>query len=299
MHCLSRGGKALQVRTTIPLQQMTVDEYAEARVAVGDRVERLGKVYWLRTKSFFYRPLLPYEPLSLSSAEIPPASVGGFQHVVADEREANSIMSFLMLHELSGYELQRLDHNRRRLIKNAAKHFVIRPVVELTEFQEKGFEAYLSFFRRTHYQYMSERRRRENYYRWAKTILGFPKSIVLGGYGEEGLTAVSVSYWVGEVLYYATFFCSTSALEKGVGELMFHALREAVCHEPGIREVFVRRFQGGNGMDKYYLLRGSRLVHKPARLCLSPFTQWMLRSFLPNRLALLKGDCVKRSFADG
>lgn len=275
---------------TILLQQMTVAEYANARVAVGDRVERIGAVYWVRTKRFFYRPLLPYEVYSLSKSDVPLVGLGGFEHVVADAREANAAMSFLMLDDVRDYALEKLGHKRRLLIKNAARRFVIRPVQDPAEFKEQGFQAYLSFYQRTHYQYRSKRRHRENFRQWAKAIIESPKAVVLGGYGQSGLTAVSVSYWVGETLLYATFFSSTSALEEGVGELMFHTLREAASQAHGIREMFVRRYQGGDGRDKYYLLRGAKLIHKPARLCLNPLSEWILKTCFPGKLALLIGS---------
>lgn len=281
-----------------PLQQMTAEEYAEARRAIGDHVERRGTIHWSRSKFFFSRPLLLHEPLSPSPGERPSVGAGGYQYVAANPREANSTLSFLILDDLAGYELPGLSHRRRLLIKNAAKHFTVRPVRELAEFQEQGFHAYLSFYRRTHYGYRSQRSRHENFRRWAKAVLDFPKSLVLGGYGPEGLVAISISYWVRDTLSYATFFSSTVASEQGIGELMFHTLRTTAAQEPGIRQIIVRRYQGGNGMDQYYLLRGARLVHKPACLCLNPAAGWLLKSFFPARLALLRGDWAKRSAAD-
>ena len=55
------------------IQQMTVDEYAEARRALGERVEKFGSIYWVCTKRFFFRPILPYEAYSLKRADLPPA----------------------------------------------------------------------------------------------------------------------------------------------------------------------------------------------------------------------------------
>src|SRR5262249_46686267 len=149
---------------------------------------------------------------------------GGFQCAVADPREANASMGFLMLDAPHDYALESLDHNRRRLIKNAAKHFTVRPIADVTHFAANGFRAYSSFYERTRYNYKSERARHAGYARWAEAIMACPKAFVLGGYGATGqLEAVSVSYWVGATLIYATFFSHTEALRKGVGEAMFHA----------------------------------------------------------------------------
>jgi hypothetical protein len=68
---------------------------------------------------------------------------------------------------------------------------------------------------------------------------------------------------------------------------MFHRLRELASQTPGIQEVFVRRYQGGNGIDNYYLLRGAKLVTKPCKLWIDPVSKWILKSYFPARYAIL------------
>jgi hypothetical protein len=270
------------------IQQMTVDEFAECRIALGDRVQRHGRVWWLRTRGVFYRPLLPYEAYSLTTRDLPPDGLGGFQYVVSNQHEANSSTGFLMLEGVQDYSFDALGHNRRRLIKNAAKSFVIRPITDKVQFKDEGFEAYSSFYRRTRYDYKSDRTRRANYSGWVDAVLSCSKALVLGGFEPRGrLEAVSISYWVSDTLIYATFFSQTQALRNGVGELMFHHLRETAREAAGIREAYVRPYQGGNGMDTYYLLRGAKLVVKPARVCLHGVTKMLLRLCFPARYAAL------------
>jgi hypothetical protein len=194
-----------------------------------------------------------------------------------------------MLDELQAYELEALSHNRRRLINNAAKQTEIRAVRNVGELQEQGFAAYLSFYQRTGYKYLSARRRKERFCRWAATLLREPKTIVLGAYDSGGLVAVSVSYWVEETLLYATHFSHSKALRQGVSELLFHTLRLVAAGNSGIQQVFVRRYQGGNGMDQYYLMRGAKLVRKPAKLHLQPAMGWILKRCLPKQYAILSG----------
>ena len=270
------------------VQQMTVGEFAESRIAVGDRVEKFGDVYWVRTKGLFFRPLLSHEACPIAKSELPPAHIGGFQCVVSVPDEANSVMKFLMLDEVQHYELGKLPYKRRLMIRNAAKQFAIRPIQDETQFKEHGFQVYCSFYERTRYHYKWERIRRESYTRWIDSVLKSRKTLILGGYDQrEDLRAISISYWVGHTLYYATFFADTVALRKGVGELMFHCLRELVSQTPGIGEVLVRRYQGGNGMDNYYLLRGAKLVTKPSRLQLDPASKWILKTCFPARYVTL------------
>jgi hypothetical protein len=272
---------------SVQIQQMTVDEFAELRIALGDRVKKFGTVYWVR-RGLFFRPLLPYEACPVGESDLPSTQIGGFQCVVSAPSEANSVMKFLMLDEVSDYALDKLKHDRRLLIKNAAKQFAIRLVQDRNQFKTQGFQVYCSFYERTRYRYKRERVRRRNYEHWADSVLRSRKTLILGGYDQsEELRAISLSYWVADTLSYVSFFADTVALQNGVGELMFHRLRDLASKTPGIRQIFVRRYQGGNGMDKYYLLRGAKLVTKPCKLQLDPISKWILKSCFPAKYAQL------------
>jgi hypothetical protein len=276
---------------SLEVQRMDEDEFAACQIARGELVERFGELWWLRTRQVFYRPLLPYHVYSLRNSDLPPIGFGGLQYAVADPQEANAMMGLLMLENAGDYSLDAVSHNRRRLIKNAARNFVVHPVQDVAEFKEQGFVAYASFYQRTHYHYKSERTRRDNYARWVDTVLTCPKAFILGGYERIGrLQAVSISYWVEETLIYSTFFSETSALRNGIGELMFHALRETACRMPGLREVYVRRYQGGNGMDNYYIMRGAKLVMKPSKVRLHPLARLILKSCFPARYTALGAE---------
>jgi hypothetical protein len=275
---------------SISLERMTVDEYAAAKSAAGDAVRKKGTVYWTRGRGFFYRPLVSFQPLSPRLSELPVTPFGGCQFVTADPKDANSSLGFLMLDQLAAYSLQSLEHNRRRLIKNSARQFSIRKLIDLAEFQNRGHLAYVSFYQRTRYQYQASRLNSDSFARWAKAVFACPKALILGGYDATGLQAVSISYWVEETVLYSTFFSQTSALQQGVGELMFHSLRVIGSRTPGARAIYVRPYQGGNGMDKYYLLRGAKLSVKPARLLLNPGARIFLKLVTPRRYAVLLGE---------
>ena len=208
-------------------------------------MEKFGAVYWVRTSGLFFRPLL--ETCPISEPDWPEVHIGGFQCVIPGPNEANSVMKFLMLDEVQHYELGKLRHDRRLLIKKAAKQFAVRPIQDGTQFREQGFQAYRSFYQRTRYHYKSERVRRENYDRWVDSVLKSRKTLILGAYDQrEELRAVSLSYWVGHTLSYATFFADTAALQKGVGaRRCFIACANWSVRRPEIREVFVRRYAGG------------------------------------------------------
>ena len=277
------------VRLDAARHQMTPTEHGRLEEALGERLVQRGGIFWRQVRPFFYRPLLLSQPVDEQTMQAPCGWPGGFQHVVCDPAHANSSMNFLVYERNCDYQLQKLDHEHRRVIKKAAQRFHVRLVDVLPEFVEHGHRAYLSFYQRTGYRYMAERSDKAHFARWAERLMGASKAIVLGGYGAEGLTAVSVSYWVSDSLIYDTVFADADALKQGVGEVMLHELRRAVGLEPSISQVVVRSYQGGNNMDRYYLLRGARIARRPARFVVNAAACFTLRTFFPRAYAGLTG----------
>ena len=270
------------------LEALSVAEYARLETALGMTVRESGGIHWVRPRPFFWRPLLPYEPFPLAPANRPPGW-GGWQQVVREPATANATMAFLMLEQPAEYSLEGVTHNRRRLIRGAGRKLTVRPLRDARQFHTEGYAAYVSFYQRTRYGHLESRRRGEHFARWADTLLAEPKALILGAFAEDTLRAVSVAYWVGATLLYATHFTDGEALRWGATELLFHSLREAAAAQPGIRRVYVRRYQGGNSMDQYYQMRGAELVRLPARLELPPALRWPLRLLRPRWYARLRG----------
>lgn len=271
------------------IQPMSIAEFAEIQRTFGEKIVKTGTIYWRRVRPFFFRPVLPYKAYEAEEIVPPWKLLGGFQHVVTSPEEANSSMNFLMLDHVHEYGLDKLNHERRRLIKKASRQFEVRPLGDVGEFKERGYRAYMSFYKRTGYSYKTERTQKEKFGDWVDTVIKFPKGLLLGGYGKDGLVAVSISYWIEQTLLYNTFFCDSESLHKGVGELMFHKLRETAAQTPGIREIFVRQYGGGNSMDRYYLLRGCKVVRKPANMNINFVAKLVLRFCLPRQYAMLCG----------
>jgi hypothetical protein len=274
----------------IPLKQMSMAEYAELETKFGATVVHRHGHHWRRVRPFFYRPLLPVEPLNDHRTHAPSDWSAGFQYAVSDGGLANSTMNFIMAENSGEYSLQGLSHNRRRLIKQAAKNFQVRPISDLQELKDQGYRAYHDFHNRTGYSYKSDRRNKNLFDEWAETLFQHPKTILLGGYVAEGLVAVSCSYWINSTLVYATLFSTTESLKKNVGELLFHELRRLAAAHSTIKEIYVRPYQGGNRMDQYYLMRGCRLVRQPAHLELPPLMSIFIRCLMPRKYAILCGE---------
>jgi hypothetical protein len=269
---------------------MSVQEFAVLSARFGAKIIERDGVYWRRVRPFFYRPLHSSEALDGSGLVPPVRWPAGYQYATAGGRPANSTLNFIILDRLQEYSLDAIGHRRRHLIKQAAGRFAVRRIENLEELQTQGYKAYLSFFQRTRYGYRSDRVQRSRFAEWAGILFRHPKVILLGAYGEEGLTAVSCSYWVNDSLLYTTFYAETESLRRNVGEVMFHELRLAAARIPAIREVMIRPYKGGESMDQYYLLRGGKIVRKPARLEVNRFALAAIRRIMPGEHALLTGE---------
>lgn len=269
---------------------MSLAEYAELQTQLGEKVVSRYGHYWRRVRPFFYRPLLPVETFNNHWTHAPGDWSAGFQYAVSDNALANSTMNFIMVENSGEYSLQKVSHNRRRLIKQAANVFQVRPIRNLQELKDRGYRAYHDFHNRTGYSYRSDRKNKILFDEWAETLFQHPKAILLGGYTAEGLVAVSCSYWINKILVYATLFSTTESLKKNVGELMFHELRKIVVTHSAIKGIYVRPYQGGNRMDQYYLMRGCKLVRQPAHLKLPPLMSMFIRCLMPREYAVLCGE---------
>jgi hypothetical protein len=272
------------------LQSMSQSEFAVLQREFGVKVVGRNGIFWRQVRPFFYRPILPVQGFAKTEVRTPFNWPCGFQHVIAGDGRANSRMNFIMLDKLQEYSVASLGRRRQQLIKQASRQFEVRPMRDLREFKEQGFRAYRSFYERTGYAFKSDRKNETTFHKWAETVFRHPKVILLGGYGPDGLVAVSRSYWVDRTLVYATLFCETNSLKKNLGELMLHELRKLAAQEPQINEIFVRGYQGGNSLDQYYLLRGCKLVSKPARLEIPSMIRTGIKWFMPRTHSILCGE---------
>lgn len=270
---------------------MAVAEVAHFERILGQRVFPVKHIYWRRVRRFFYRPVLPFQEFRPSAGGFPFwGRIGGFQHAVPSNEQANSFLNYLMFENASAYSLESLDYNRKRQVKQAMKQFEIRPVSSVDEFKRNAYPVYLSFFNRTQYQHGSRRRERDFFCRWADELFRIPQAVVLGGYRNGVLGGVSVSLLAEDTLCYKMFFCDTESLKRGLSDLMLHSVKQSVAASRCAKQVFAGMYNGGNGLDDFYLLRGFQLVRKPALLCLSPLAAVALKRFLPDAYARLAGE---------
>jgi hypothetical protein len=196
-----------------------------------------------------------------------------------------------MFEDTGAYSLQSLNWHRRKQVKVAAKEFTIRLVDDQREFKEKAYSIYLAFYERSQYQFYPERRHKEVFARWAGTLFRTPKIIVLGGYRHGELGGISITQWVEDTLMYLTMFCDTASLKMHLNSLMLHAVRAAVAGNPQVKQIFTGPYKYGaaRGVDDFYLVRGCKLLQKPALLRINPLARAALKRCLPREYAKLCG----------
>lgn len=259
--------------------RMSADEYAAMQLAFGAKVVQAGGIWWRQVRKFFYRPLLPYRELNPEGLQYPPASmIGGVQFAVPDSVTPDSLLKLLLFENPHEYSLERLSQNNRYHVRRAMKKFSVRQISNVEEFIATAHPVYLSFYDRTKYGYRAERTDEQQFASWARTLFSFPQVRVLGAYREEELVSVSVSYLVEDVVFTATFFSRTEALNDYVSDLLLHVIRENSAANDDVNLIFASSAGMERGLDDFYLRRGAVLASKPARLKMNPFARMLLKT---------------------
>lgn len=269
-------------------QTMSPRHFAAFEGLLGQQTAEIDGFIWSRVRPLFYRPLLPFVELVPGAVKPPPlAFLGGFQHAVPSSADSNSFLDFLIFEDPKAYSLAQLDYNRKRQVKLASKEFQIRPIADPREFRADAYRVYRSFYDRTRYEYGSQRTQQAFFERWTDGLFKIPHVAILGGYRGGKLGGVSLSMLVGDTLFYATFFCDDASLRLFLSDLMLHSIREAASVQPEVKQIFAGMHKGGGGLDDFYLLRGCKVVRKPACSHLNPLAELILKSVLPREYARL------------
>jgi hypothetical protein len=275
---------------------MTIEEYAHFSQMNGEKVVRYDDVWWKEVRRFFYRPLFPFLELKLHEKKPPRnALIGGYQHLVPQDLSradatGNSFMNFLIFDDCERYSLEQLKHNHRSNIKKGMRYFTIKEVVDKDEFVRNGYSAYMSFYARTGYDYKKERRDKESFARWANTLFSSSKILKLGAYEGNEISAIHISYRVGDVVILATFFSKTEALRLRVTDAMMHALRERAVTKKGIQCMFAGLVTGQKGLDESKQGYGCKVVSRRAFHGLNPLSRFLIRNFMPSNYRKLLGQ---------
>ncbi len=259
-------------------EKMTIDEYAELEERNGAKLCKIDGIWWRKVRPFFYRPLFPFTKIDPQSAKPPPdAILVGYQHLVSNPVYSNSHMNFMVFDDIHRYTINALKSDRRKLIKKGKRSLLIKQVSDLEEFIDGGFKVYRSFYGRTLYRWKAERREYNDFARWAQNLFDFPKVLILGAYREGILSAVAASYLVENIIILPTYFADTESLKARVTDIMYHHVREEAsqCREATL--VFLGHFIGIEGLDKYKLQRGAKLIAEPAHYYINPIVLLLMK----------------------
>jgi hypothetical protein len=277
----------------VKLVDSTIDAFASSLQQDGQALVYAQGVWWRRVRPFFYRPMLGFETCP---KVIPPphwqAKLGGFQFPVENPADANSHLGYLVFENLADYTLESLHGSRRWEVRNAAKRFTLRPFASAQEFSQLAHPVYMSFQGRTGYGYRSDRRKASNFLVWSRQLFGTGGANVWGAFDGEQLAAVSIFRIVEGNLVYSTFFAETEGLRNHVAGFLLHRIRESARQHPGLVRMVVgspKLSHDSRSVDQFYLSRGCEIVWRPARLCLNPLTERVLRGCRPSLLDQLRG----------
>lgn len=279
---------------SIEWQRMSFAEYAAFESGQGEKIVGENGHFWRQVRPFFFRPVLLTKRYPANSVAPPAAGPWtAFQYRVDEGEKGNSFLSLLMFDVNPDYSLASPDWGGvRKQVKLAATEFSIWPVTDPQEFKEKAYPVYLDFYRRTGYRYKSARRHARCFSSWTDGLYRFPKAVVLGGYRGGELAVVSISKWVENVFLYSTVFCTSEALKRHATSLMLHTVRKAASQCAGVEQVYVGpyKYDGGKGVDGFYLARGCKIVRTPAFLHINPVFKWVLASLLPRQYRKMLGE---------
>jgi hypothetical protein len=277
------------------IRRLSLDEYAAFQQTVGEKLVHLDGSWWRQVRPCFYRPLVPFREFSNTLSRLPVSAwLGGAQHVVPGDQPANSTMSFLIFPDAGNYSLHTLRSTPRYQVRRAMERFTVRPLTDRTEFKEKAFPVYKSFYARTKYRYLAARMRKTNFDKWTDAVFAHGPSLILGAFRGVELSAVSIAHAVEDTLMHSTIFGTDDALRDHVSSLLLHTMRQTASQDGGIVQVYagIPKPAENRGIDEFLIRRGCRVVTKPAFMRLNPTSRLVLRWFMSDQYARMRGDQV-------
>lgn len=274
-------------------ERMSLDEFAAYEADNGGRLYRDDGIWWQEVRPYFWRPLFPFRRIAVDAVRLPlRRRLLGYQHLVGDERLANSRMNFMMIDELGDYSLGCLSAKVRWYVKDAARRSDVRAIADPVEFARTAYPVYLSFYRRTLYGWRKDRTDKAVFQKWAAMLYRHPKLRILGCYAQGILNTVMISYFVENVIFYATLFCTDEALTLHTSDLMLHKVREMAVRCPGAQYIYMGAPGARRGVDAFKLKRKCRMLSEPARFKLNPPALFVVRRLLPDHYRRLRGELV-------
>lgn len=271
-------------------ERMSIDEYADYEGGNGTKLIKIDDVWWRSVRPFFYRPLLPYQRLAPEKVKPPLLSrLFGYQHPVIEGVPANSYINIIVFDNIHDYSIDGLKKEKRYKIKKGLKNLTIKRISDYQEFVDEGYKVYVSFFKRTQYEWKSDRVHYNGYLKWAKNVFRFPQIVIYGVYLNGELSAINLAYLVEDVIFDAAFFSTTEALKKGSSEVTWHAVREDASQVRDARYIYEGPLSDKRSLDDSKILRGCKIHCLPAYYSINPISRFILKTVCKTAHARLLG----------
>jgi hypothetical protein len=259
-------------------QNMSVDEYANLEIETGNTILKTEDIWWRQIRSFFYRPLLPYELYDHKYIKKVFNKLSLFQHAVPEGYPYNSFIRIIIFDRLQEYALTKLkSENRRKILKAQSNGVIISRITDLNKFVEKGFSVYLSFFKRTEYEYKKDRIVKEKFIQWGEHLFSHPKVVVLGSYIKEQLISIHISCLVNNVLMIESTINSNTALKLHTPDLVYHYYRENAAQLSDIKMIYCGTYAKKESINAFKIKRGAKVLSIPAYINMHPVILWSLK----------------------
>ncbi|GFO66653.1 hypothetical protein GMLC_02320 [Geomonas limicola] len=258
-------------------EPMTVDEYAGYRLREGLKLVKVDGVWWMEPRPCFFLPLFLFHEIRPWSRRYPTkALLGGVMHLVPPEYAKATTMNFHVHDDLRNYSLDTLSTRRRKITRDSLSYFTARPIADLEEFVEAGYQVYRNFYRRTGYWYKKERIIKDRFRAWSENLYCHPRIYKLGIYLEGRLCAVETSYQVEDVIFGDNLFSDDVSLKLNVVDFITHELRLGAA-QTDARYVFTGLPSGVPTLDNSKSKKGCKLLNLPAYCKINPLALALAR----------------------
>jgi hypothetical protein len=262
---------------------MGVDEWAayERRVNRTPLI-RIHGTWWRSVRSLFFRPLnlMASYPATIQGPRLG-SCLGAIQFPVEPSVSADSFIRLIIDQNPGAYGLSQLVPNVQRDIRKGNRRFEIRVIDRAEVVVTGGYSVYREFQVRTGYQHLVERLEPALFEQWVRRLFEFQNLRVLGAFSENTLSAVAITFRVGDSVHYSSYFGNEFSLGSCASDCMLHAVRTAAAADPGVKRVYTAGAGMPRGLDNFYLRRGFGMVDQPAMIRGNRLTLSLLKHCAP------------------
>jgi hypothetical protein len=269
--------------SSIILEKMSFDEFIAYEQANGAIIHDYGGIWWRQVRPGFIRPVFPFITLDKESVRLPTKYLfGGFQFHIDNHENANSSLNYYIYENPADYCISMMSKNNRKRVNKACKFLRVYPISDMQEIILHGHKVYVSFYHRTHYKYMHNRTRLNEFKKWAGTLISNRKILVLGAYYDDELVGLSTLALVEDIVVLISKFTHPDYFHYYPSDILLHENRKIAAAQINIRYIYSGMQVKKEGINTFKEQRGATLIKAPAYCYLNPVIKSMLTIFSPN-----------------